>query len=285
MHKSRGFSLVELTMSLAVFLLLVSSVFTVLGKYQKSYQGEQVAADLHQGVRSAMELISQEVGQAGYFGFASRQLPAAVAGDANAKWVALSSTDSIFVGERLLVDAGAAQELVTVTGVDGSTVKGVFLKDHAINAPVNALGAFSQGVLPTSTATRLQIFGDINADGRLVYVEYNLDLNAGTLTRSITPITAAAQNPPRVLVRNLVANPGGTDCFQYQVRQNAGVVYRTEVWVTLSTQSTIKDPETKQYRTMASSLVVHRRADRSRSRSSPRSASPSGAHDERVQPK
>ena len=260
MRGSRGFSLIEFMVGAVVVLLSMAAAFSVLGKYQKSYQGEQIAADLHSGVRNAMELLSQEIGQAGYLGFSTRQLQAAVGGNTAPQTVPISSTDSLFVGEILVVDAGVAQESVTLTAIDqvNNTITGVFRGNHNNNAPVNTLGAFPQGVLPppNSTATRLQMFGDIDSDGRLFYVEYNCNVNAGTFTRSVTPISAAVQNPAQVLVRNLVANPNNAACFQYNATTLGPNTYVTEISVTLSTQSATPDPETKQFRTMTSSMTL-----------------------------
>ena len=104
---------------------------------------------------------------------------------------------------------------------------------------------------------QLQIFGDINGDGIPQYVEYTYDPAAGTLSRSITPYPDTVQGPARVLLRNLQPNPGGTDFFQYYPKtDNFGKTYRTEVTVTATTQTESPDPETKQYRTMTSSLVL-----------------------------
>ena len=128
--------------------------------------------------------------------------------------------------------------------------------------PVNTAGVFAQGVLlPPApgqpTPNQLQIFGDINGDGILQYVEYTYDPAAGTLSRSITPYPDTVQGPARVLLRNLQPNPGGTDFFQYYLKpDNFGKTYRTEVTVTATTQTESPDPETKQYRTMTSSLVL-----------------------------
>src|SRR6266508_1429355 len=80
MNGGRGFSLIEFMVGAVVVLTTMAVAFSVLGKYQKAYQGEQLAADLHQGIRSAMELLSQEVGQAGYLGFSARLLTMPVTG-------------------------------------------------------------------------------------------------------------------------------------------------------------------------------------------------------------
>ncbi|MDA2927267.1 hypothetical protein MYX78_08555, partial [Acidobacteria bacterium AH-259-G07] len=149
---------------------------------------------------------------------------------------------------------GEAEELVTVTAVGSGSITGIFKNDHNDDTLVNALGAFPTGVL--GTANQLQIFGDINADGTLLYVEYNCDTAQGVLTRSITPISAAAQNPASVLLDNLVSNPGGVPCFQFLTQTVTGTTFVTRVTVTLSTQTSAADPETGAFHTVTSSLTV-----------------------------
>src|SRR5438876_8665516 len=94
-----GFSLIESLVSMVVMLFLMTAVFHVLGKYQRSYQSEQVSTDMRQGARSAMELMGQEVGQAGFLGFAPTSLNANVTGSTIGQTVPLSSTANIFIGE------------------------------------------------------------------------------------------------------------------------------------------------------------------------------------------
>src|SRR5213080_1872126 len=77
-NRDEGFSLIECMVSMGVMLFLMASVFHVLGKYQRGYQNEQATTDMRQGARGAMELLSQEVGQAGYLGFTARKLNASV---------------------------------------------------------------------------------------------------------------------------------------------------------------------------------------------------------------
>ena len=75
---------------------------------------------MHSGVRSATELLQQEIGQAGRI-----TLPAAVTLSANAAASAttatVSSVSGMFVGERLIVDTGSNQETVTVSAINTST--------------------------------------------------------------------------------------------------------------------------------------------------------------------
>jgi hypothetical protein len=169
--------------------------------------------------------------------------------------VAFASAASIFVGEKLLVDTGPIQELITVTGVSSNNVTAVFALPHASGAAINALGVFPQGVLSTSTANQLQLVGDINGDGTLVYVEYNCNNQApgpGTLTRSITPISAATKNTSAILLDKVMPNPGGTPCFQYPstLPTAGGFTFVPQVGVTMTVQSSTLDPFSGTYLTI-----------------------------------
>src|ERR1051326_7082203 len=104
----------------------------------------------------------------------------------------------MFVGEKLQIDLGSAQETVAITSINTSskTIGGVFQSSHSSGAIVKAVGIFLQGILSAmSDANYLNIFGDINGDGTTVYVQYVCDTTTThTLTRSVTPITANAKN-------------------------------------------------------------------------------------------
>ena len=63
--KEEGFSLLEMSASLAILLLIAGVAFTALKSYQNAYYSQQMQADVHQDLRGAMELMSQEIGQAG----------------------------------------------------------------------------------------------------------------------------------------------------------------------------------------------------------------------------
>jgi hypothetical protein len=200
-------------------------------------------------------------------------LSSAVAANAAAQAVNVSQTASMYVGEQLLVDAGSAsEELVTLTAVASTTMSGIFKNAHASGAPVTVLGAFPSGIVPvgatdgsTSVAepgkSVLNIYGDINSDGSLVYIRYTCDTSVtpGTLTRSVTTITpgvntiAAAQT----LLSTLIPNPGGTPCFQYTSYPvgTPSNTYVTNVGLTISVQSLARDPQTQAYLTMTKSFL------------------------------
>jgi prepilin-type N-terminal cleavage/methylation domain-containing protein len=257
-----GFSLIELMVSLAVMLVIAGSALAALNYIQKVYVSQQMQADMHAGLRGSFELLTQEIGQAGSLGFTPQTISSGVTGGSTAQTVTLSSAANIFVGELLTVDTGSSQEVVQVTALPGTNqVTGVFLQNHSSGAPVLAFGVFPQGVLSTSTANSLQLFGDINADGSLVYVRYDCDTAAGTLSRSVTTVApgVTTRNASQILLTNLVANPGGTPCFQYgtAVPVTIGATTYTfvpSVAVSLTVQTSKRDPQTGAFVTMTKSF-------------------------------
>ncbi len=259
---NEGFSLLELLVSMAVMLVGASVALSALFVAQKIYGSQQLQADMHAGLRSSFELVTQEIGQAGALNFAPQTLTAAVTANASAQTVTVSSSANVFVGERLTVDTTSSGETVLVTAVPSSNqIRGIFTKNHANGAAVVAQGVFPQGVLSGSTATALKLFGDINGDGSLSYVRYDCDTAAGTLTRSITTLGpgVTTQNPPQILLNTLIANPDGTPCFQYSTPVTVTVNSTTYTFIpnlaVLLTVKTAKiDPQTRTFVTMTKSF-------------------------------
>jgi prepilin-type N-terminal cleavage/methylation domain-containing protein len=257
----RGFSLLEVMAGLGILLLITGAVFSLLAGHQKTTQSEHLKDDMYQGLRGALELMTQEVGQAGLMslpGNPGPTLSAPVVASPVEQTVPVSSIASMFVGQKLLIDSGPAEELVTLTGVSASPpqIAGIFGKTHTGGALVSALGVFSDGVMTSSTATQLRIFGDIHADGSLVYVRYDCNAAAGTLTRSlatISPWTASADDPS-VLLTNLVPNPGGAACFEITTASAGTYTFVTNVAITLSVRTTAPDPQTGEHLYLTRSL-------------------------------
>jgi prepilin-type N-terminal cleavage/methylation domain-containing protein len=270
-NSEKGFSLLEMLISVVILLITSGAAFYALAYYQRSYGSSQLRADMHMGVRAALELMAQEVNQAGLlpsfgppFG-PPRQLAAAVSPCPSPcpspPPVQVTSVNSIFVNEKLTIDTGSNQEDVTVTNVNTATseITAVFSKAHPANAPVNAFGLFPQGIRSTapnpSSSTLLKIFGDINGDNTITYVEY--DCSGSTLTRSEWQILSSGATNTRVpvrsgdLVKDLIANP----CFQYTTASAGGFTFVTSVTVTLSVQTSDKDPFTKQRVSMTKSSL------------------------------
>jgi prepilin-type N-terminal cleavage/methylation domain-containing protein len=268
----RGFTLIELMIT--TLILTVVSGVAIRGLLDMSRIGDLVSnrSDMHSGVRNATELLSQEVGQAGSIALpAPVWLTAAkVVGDTT---LAVNSTTAMFPGLLLTVDAGTNQETVSVSSVDSATsltLASGFKKPHAtVGAPVTALGGFASGIVPDnmaggvgSSATVLKIFGDINGDGQMVYVEYTCDIANRRLFRNMMPL--AGPRPPltgdKVLIDNVVANPavGGNPplpCFRYQREIAGGSTYIVDVAITLTVESQDVDPATGQVHTESKALL------------------------------
>lgn len=62
---SRGFTLIEVLISMAITIIVMGAVFGLLTRGQQSFQREPQVADLQQSARTALDMISRDVMQAG----------------------------------------------------------------------------------------------------------------------------------------------------------------------------------------------------------------------------
>ena len=259
----QGFTLIELMV--AVFVLMIVSGAVLKGVMDMSTLHNTIMnrTDMHSGVRNATQLLSQEVGQAGRV-----SLPAAVTLTLptvlGATVATVNSATDMFVGERLLVDAGDNSETVTITAIAANVLTTTAMGfPHAAGVPISVTGGFAAGVVPSttangSTATKLKIFGDVNGNGSMVYVEYWCDTASGRLYRNSTPFTAGvkpAYTTDMVLIDNILANPGGTPCFTYQTQSAGGVDYVTDVAITLTVRTQNRDVNTNDFQTESKALL------------------------------
>jgi len=273
LHSSdAGFSLTELLVSMILVLIVFGGVTTALNKLSMAQRSIWNRTEMHSGVRGATELLQQEVGQAGRI-----SLPAPVTLQTATNTMAsqvpvtltvnVSSTAGMFVGEHLVIDTGDKLETVIVTAMDTTahTITGAFtqLMTHSVGAVVLAQGGFSSGIVPPgttngSTANLLKLYGDINADGNMVYVEYFCDTTSGNLYRNMMPWNATSKplvTTAQVLLANIVANPGGTPCFTYQTAVVETNTYVLDVAITLTVQTQLRDPVTKLFQTETKALL------------------------------
>lgn len=274
---------------LALLVLLTVTGIVMSGMTDMMNTQSRVAnrTEMHAGVRSATELLQQEIGQAGRVSLgtpgANISLTSAVAAGGS---VTFSSTTlntstngsspsacgncTVYPGEVLTVDVGAAcpapspcQEAVTVSSTGSAT----FVSAHAAGAPVLVLGAFDTGIIAPgtttcgagcgSTGTVLKLYGDINNDGNMLYVEYNCKAGSastpGFLYRNEMPFSQASKpavDSTMILLNNVLNNPNDQNnnpvpCFQYQVQTlPSGDLVVTDVAVTLTVQPQNPDPQT-----------------------------------------
>lgn len=268
-----GFSLPELLVATALTLIVTGTATQGLMQMTQAQKTIWNRAEMHSGVRSATELLQQEVGQAGRV-----TLPAAVttsgAVAAGGRTFTVNSVAGMFVGEILVLGAGATSESVAVAAIDTSSQvltvdnsgtgagTGVYMA-HTSGAPVSVYGGFSAGIVPTSmangsTGSVLKLFGDVNSDGNMLYVEYTCDTDNGRLLRNVMAWNAgakAAATDAQVLLSNIVANPGGAPCFIYQEQAVATTTFVTDVAITLTVRTEQRDAVTRQYQFETKALL------------------------------
>jgi prepilin-type N-terminal cleavage/methylation domain-containing protein len=288
-RSAAGFSLIELLVAMGVLLVVTSIAMTALLDLTRAQTTIWNRTEMHSGIRGATELMQQEVGQAGRIavptpitltspvtadtsGTCDPEFPTQHAVTAN-----VSSTTGLFasttppVYELLTVMDNDKQETVKVASFDSgaSTISACFGQDHNAGVELMPLGSFATGIIPKtgivngSTGKILKMFGDINGDGNMVYVEYVCDTDNHKLYRNVMAFDAGSKPTPtdsQVLLSNLVENPGDADCFQYQeagpiVVQGTPFTFVLDVAITLSVQTDQIDPVTRQYQTETKALL------------------------------
>src|SRR6266478_5055813 len=276
--RQRGFSMLE--MMITLFILLGIATIVMMAMMQMTMTQGSVAnrTQMHGSVRSATELVQQEIGQSGRLPPFTTPVTLGAAVAAGTLVVAsVNSVTGMFVNEQLVVDAGQMgaglpsvyqnPETVTVTAITSTppTFTAAFNFSHNAGAPVVVAGAFPSGIIPKtatapispSTDSILKMYGDINGDGNMVYVEYNCDMSTtpGNLTRSVTPLTSITKNAAQVILPNINQNPGNAPCFDYQQKTIGTDTYVTDVSVTLTVQTQNVDPQTRQLQKETKALL------------------------------
>ena len=212
---------------------------------------------------------------------------------------------TLFDNEQLLVDTGTNQETITITcgppaaptpgACTNTWTAGPFYNTHnnlLAGVPISAPGAFSTGIVPPaagvtpgyagytncvpvtvqcgSTGTVLKLYGDLNGDGNMLYVEYTCVTGTpaapGFLYRNQMPFNAAGPKlpvaPSMVVLSNVLVSttPAGAvvPCFTYQVvtvGANPDYAFVTDVAVTLTVQTQLQDPQTHQFQQETKALL------------------------------
>jgi len=286
-----GFSLAELLVATLLLLIVSSVVTSALVRMTNHQQTIWNRTEMHSGVRGATELLQQEVGQAGRItlpGAVTFATPVAGTTPCTTATVTVASTAAgnptagMFVNEMLTTLDGDSAESVQITALPSATqFTACFTSSHAVGAVVIPLGGFATGIVPPtgitngSTANILKLYGDINGDGKMVYIEYYCDNgDAGTagsfnLYRNVMSYDAAPPKPAvtssMILLSNVHPNPpdpnSGTarPCFQYQTVtvsvNGTPFTFVLDVAVTLTVQTQQIDPITRQYQFETKALL------------------------------
>jgi prepilin-type N-terminal cleavage/methylation domain-containing protein len=275
-----GFSLAELLVAMAIMLLISGAAVSALLRMTSAQATIWNRTQMHSGIRGATEVMQQEVGQAGRIALPGVVLTgtATSAGAPGATVdLTVTSTTGMFEGMKLTVGTGAAQQTLEIapSGIlSPTTVRvrslvpttGVVLA-QANNAPVMVFGSFSSGVVPDnmtngSSGSVLKLYGDINDDGKMVYIEYTCDFTSGNLYRNVMDFNATtkpALAASQVLLSNVVAYPlppaTPAPCFTYQKEVVNGTWYVTGVAITLTVRTQKLDPITQQYQLETKALL------------------------------
>ena len=330
-EKQAGFTLMETMVALVVLLAVSAVVMSGMMQMMKTEGTITNRTEMHTSVRSATELLEQEIGQAGKL-----SLPTPPAGTAWAMVqpggvppgafglkpdvpIPFAATFNVFdpqdpaqgpvlfEGEWITVDTGLNKEAVQLTCLAGpgncpnpsNAWTATFAYAHTpiaipgtgtVGVPISVPGAFSTGIIPPaagvmpappagyagypvwpvnapgqgSSGTVLKLYGDINGDGHMVYVEYTCvpgtPANPGFLYRNQVnfwnlPAGVPPLNPSMIVLNGVLANPNGpgaaaVPCFTYQLQTREGVnaalkdmTFVTDVAVTLTVQTSNPDPQ------------------------------------------
>lgn len=281
--------MIELMVAMAIMMIVSGIVMAALGQLRNSQKTIANRTAMHSGIRGATQLLQQEIGQAGLVRLPTTPTLSATANPptpplycdgansaTNATWHNVSSVSGMFKHMVLTTLDGDNAETVKLNEVDPSTtpprIEACFTKTHNSGTKLEPRGAFATGVVPDTGIVDgsgpfvLKMYGDINGDGNMVYVEYTCDPDVThNLYRNVMPIGATTKPPldeAQILLSNVVpntiANPGGDpSCFHYEretvVVGSTPFTFVLNVAVTLTVETEQVDPVTKlkQYETKA----------------------------------
>src|SRR6266481_1870860 len=136
--KQVGFSMVETMVSIAVLSAVGGIVMSGMVQLMRTQGSITNRTEMHTSVRSATELLQQEIGQAGKVSLAPPAANVSLAGavTATAGNVAFTlsasdgSTPTVYAGESLTVDLGTNQEVVQLVTGSGASGTALFQVSH-----------------------------------------------------------------------------------------------------------------------------------------------------------
>lgn len=247
-RNTTGFTVLEMMVSMAIFLIVAGSLLAGMATWQKHYRNVEIRNSLQGRMRATLELMAQEVGQAGLVASGADEkelaqplttLSAPVS--PGTQTVGVASTAGICDGEFLQFGAGNTWEKVQVTTSAGNKITGNFAYTHASSEPVYARGVYPEGIIypGTGTSSSLTILGDINSKGNeMKFVKYSCPSGTATaFTRQTFDLTGTADGPAQILIDNV------TDCvFDYSAGAgNVNVTLPTgdNIWVDMITRLSV----------------------------------------------
>jgi prepilin-type N-terminal cleavage/methylation domain-containing protein len=180
-----GFSLLEMMISLAVFLVIGGAVIATMANAQQGYRSSELRVGLEQNLRAAVELMTQEISQAGLqpsgidadgLGIPLATVSASacsgtpltcITGNTTAQWVPVSTVAGLYVWEYIRIGAGPGPdcynpppsstttecEYVQITGINSSTsppqIQAIVQKNHtSTNSSLYPVPIYGLGTYP-----------------------------------------------------------------------------------------------------------------------------------------
>jgi len=231
-RQKAGFSLLEMMASLAILLIVIAFVMSGMAQLTATQNTIANRTEMHRNVRSATELLQQEVGQAGRISLpATVTLSSAATASSSSETVSVNSSTGMYAGMYLDVLPDTASsgnyETILVSAVPSATsiTASGFTFGHISGAQLIVSGSLGTGIIPPaalnyvtpncpsstvspagytaytygSTCNTLKLYGDINGSGSMIYVEYSCvpgtSTSPGYLYRNevLSPLTAGSK--------------------------------------------------------------------------------------------
>jgi type IV pilus assembly protein PilW len=224
MLHERGFTLVELMISIVISSVIVAGGYTVLTTTHKATISNERAVGTQQNIRVAMEVIARDIKQAGFGMPMAPNLP--VGGTAGNCATGATGTTAAAIRP---VDNNSAIPLTAVNDTGADTISLVVPRTNPTNgaipgwvlasaAPTGGAGSFTTITLTSTAVTEMQNEGMQNASGAYVSL-------GGVITVPVTSSTGATitLGTPTYAPINF---PAGTQvyllqCVTYQVATGA----------------------------------------------------------------
>ena len=222
--RERGFTLVEMMISIVISTVIVAAGYTILTTTHKATISNERAVGTQQNVRVAMELIARDIKQAGFGLPEAPNLP--VGGTAGNCATGAAGTTITAIRP---VDNNSAIPLTAVNDTGADTISFVVPRTNPTNgaisgwvlasaAPSGGAGSFTTITLTTTAVTEMQNAGMQNGSGAYISL-------GGVVTVPVTSSTGATitLGSPTYAPVNF---PAGTQvyllqCVTYQVASGA----------------------------------------------------------------
>lgn len=208
--------MMELLIAILILIPIMGAAISLFSVGVNQQASEQNSIDTSMEARSALEMMTTEIAQAGSHGDSNTVTTGTVSPSSTPQPLSVASVANLMVGDWVDVDTGASAETVAIRAVGDSSITAVFRRAHnTVGVPVRLFALpFTTGLIPPSgmaanssaAVTTLRFFGDVNSDSTLQYVEYVYDSTNNQITRSVTPITQTTKNPALPLIRNIKPN-------------------------------------------------------------------------------